>query len=146
VLLLTAFAAPEPRLALSDEQGDRRLTGASLTLGYRHSVERTMVEEDLVAGPSGVRIVETRFSSFGAGLPSQPEWGGTFHAGATGGLAVRGMNAALPEVRVRVGHVSEQSATLGDHPAVPLADLAQPGSVLTVRVITRPRALWWLVP
>lgn len=143
VLVLAASAAPEARLALVDDSGDWRLSAAALTLRYRHSVERTMVEEDMLPGPAGVRVVETRFSSFGAGLPSQPEWGGRFEADAAGRLAVRGMNAALPEIRLRVGHVSEQAA-IGDGDVVRLRDLVPPGEVLTIRVITWPRALWWL--
>lgn len=143
VLVLTASAAPEARLALVDDRGDRRLSADALTLRYRHSVERTMVEEDLLPGPAGVRVVETRFSSFGAGLPSQPEWGGRFEADAAGRLAVRGMTVALPEVRLRVGHVSEQAA-IGGGAVIRLRDLVAPGEALTVRVITWPRALWWL--
>lgn len=143
VLLFVGVAAPEARLALVDEHGDRRFTADSLMLRYRHSVERTMVEEDLLPDPAGVRIVEMRYSSFGAGLPSQPEWGGTFDPDAAGRLAVRGMQVALPEVRVRVGHVSEQTA-IGGGAVVSLSSLTGPGQVLTVRVVTLPRALWWL--
>jgi len=144
VALLTALVAPEPRLALVDDRGDRHLTAEALTLRYRHSVERTIVEEDLAPDAVGVRVVETRFSSFGAGLPSQPEWGGIFDADAAGRLAVRGMTVVLPEVRVRVGHVSEQAAIVGGGVVVPLDSLVAPGQALTVQVVTRPRALWWL--
>lgn len=143
VLSLAALAAPEARLALVDASGDRRLTADAMTLRYRHSVERTMVEEDLRPGPAGVRVVETRFSSFGAGLPSQPEWGGTFTTDAAGRLAVRDMTGAFPELRVRVGHISEQ-AIIGGGVAVTLSSVAAPGDVVTVRVVTWPRALWWL--
>lgn len=144
-LLLWALAvlvAPEPRLVLEDESGALHLVAPTLTLRYRHSVERTIVEEDYAADAAGVRIVEMRFESFGAGLPSQPEWGGTFETLPDGRLAIRAMTATLPDLRIRVGHVAEQSAIAG--PAtVALLDIAEPGEVVVIRSATRPRALWW---
>lgn len=140
---IAVLAAPEPRLVLEDERGVRQLVAPALTLRYRHSVERTIVEEDYAADTAGVRILEMRFESFGAGLPSQAEWGGTFLTLPDGRLAMRGMSATLPEVRVRVGNVSEQTAIAGTT-TVTLADVVDPGEVVVIRAVTRPRALWWL--
>ncbi len=60
-----------------------------------------------------------------------------------GRLAVRDMQVSLDRIAVRVGEVSEQ-AVVRDGVAVPLASLAAPGEVLTIRTVTRPRVLWWL--
>lgn len=128
---------------LEDERGARHLVAHALTLRYRHSVERTIVEEDYAAGAAGVRVVEMRFESFGAGLPSQAEWGGSFETLPDGRLAMRGMTATLPDIRVRVGHVSEQTA-LAEDGAVALASLVRPGETVVIRAVTRPRVLWWL--
>lgn len=139
---LAVLVAPEPRLVLEDAGGTRHLVASALTLRYRHSVERTIVEEDYAADAGGVRIVEMRFESFGAGLPSQAEWGGRLETLPDGRLAIRGMTVALPEVRVRVGHVSEQAVIAGSR-VIRLDALAGPGDVLVIRTVTRPRALWW---
>jgi hypothetical protein len=45
--------------------------GARVELRYRHSVERTPVVEVFRAGPAGLDFVEMRFSSQGAGLPTE---------------------------------------------------------------------------
>lgn len=69
-LLLAALAvaaSPEQRLAVSAADGTTLVSASALTLRYRHSVERTIVEEDFLPGPSGVRVVETRFESFWSG-------------------------------------------------------------------------------
>lgn len=140
---LAVLIAPEPRLVLEDERGTPHLVAHELTLRYRHSVERTIVEEDYTADAAGVRVVEMRFESFGAGLPSQAEWGGSFETLPDGRLAMRGMTATLADIRVRVGHVSEQTALAGGA-AVVLATVVPPGETVVIRTFTRPRVLWWL--
>jgi hypothetical protein len=45
--------------------------GARIELRYRHSVERTPVVEIFEVGPAGLEFVEMRFSSQGAGLPTE---------------------------------------------------------------------------
>ncbi|MEX2100888.1 MAG: DUF1850 domain-containing protein [Acidimicrobiia bacterium] len=142
---LAVVAAPEARLVVSDEHGTEHLVADALTLRYRHSVERTIVEEDLAARPAGVGVTEMRFESFGAGLPSQPEWGGTFTTLPDGRLAITGMTVTLPSLELRVGEVSEQAIVAGGRVVV-LASLVRPGDVLTISSVTRPRALWWLAP
>lgn len=141
-LVLAGPLFPEPRLVVTDEAGGERLMSGALTLRYTHSVERTLVDEDLVADVRGVRLVETRFSSFGAGLPSQPQWGGRFVAATAGVMAVRDMNAILSRIRVRVGHVSDQTLIDRGRP-VELDRLVAPGEAITIRSVTLPRALWW---
>lgn len=149
-----AAIAPEPRLALLDEQGRVLLrqarTDAPLTIRYRHSVALTMVEEDFVPAADGdVAVVATRFASFGAGLPAQPEWGGTFSAPPGEPFSVTGMSARFPKVVVRVGYGAQQTAVLGDGTAggtraVRLDSLVPPGATVTLRAMSRPRLAWWL--
>lgn len=149
----TAFA-PEPRLALLDEQGRVLLrqprSDAPLTIRYRHSVALTTVEEDFVPAADGqVAVVATRFASFGAGLPAQPEWGGTFSAPPGEPFSVAGMSARFPQVVVRVGYRSQQTAVVDDGTgggarAVRLDSLVAPGATVTLRTVSRPRLAWWL--
>lgn len=143
ILVLAGLLAPDPRLAVTDESGATRLIAPALTLRYVHSVERTIVEEDLGADVRGVRVLETRFSSFGAGLPSQPQWGGRFVPATAGVMAVADMSVVLPEVRIRVGRVSEQ-ALVDRGRAVRLDTLVAPGQAVTIRSVTLPRVLWWI--
>ncbi|KAF0193706.1 MAG: hypothetical protein FD169_2336 [Bacillota bacterium] len=44
--------------------------GDSIIYSFRHSVEKTIVEEYLEVAPPGFLLTHTRMQSFGAGLPS----------------------------------------------------------------------------
>lgn len=51
----------------------RAVEGDAFLFSYTHSVEKTPVEGTfLVEKGGGLRIVETRFASYGAGLPNEP--------------------------------------------------------------------------
>lgn len=143
LLVLSLLLLPETRLVVRDETGATRLSASDLTLRYRHSVERTFVEEVLVARDGGVGVSETRFASFGAGLPSQPEWGGVATTSPGRGLAVLGMVHATPEIRVRVGPVSDQTLLTGSG-VVRMDALAPIGTSLTISARTLPRVAWSL--
>lgn len=145
LLALTGWAAmPEARLALFDEHGHLLVhTKAPLTIRYLHSVARTAVEEDFYASPRGVGVSTTRFGGFGAGLPSQPEWDGSFSAPPGEPFRVDRMDIVLPSVTFRVGYVSDQTLVLGER-LVRLDALASPGSAVSLHVISQPRLVWWL--
>lgn len=136
---------PESRLQLADDRGTRLLeTDGPLTVRYRHSVALSAVEEDFVPTTSGaVRVTETRFSGSGAGLPSQPEWSGTFSANPGEPFRVANMRDEFPSVFFRVGYVSDQTV-LANGTAVRLDTLAPPGSRITLRGVSRARIAWWL--
>lgn len=53
---------------------------AGLTLGWTHSVEKVLWEEDWVRVPAGLLIVEARVRGSGAGMEPPPE--ARFHDGA----------------------------------------------------------------
>lgn len=110
---------------------------------YLHSVARTPVEEDFAPTSDGVRVRETRFASSGAGLPSQPEWQGTFVGPNGGTFAIRDMDAVLPRVIFRVGYVSEQTLRT-DGRDVRLDTLVAEGSTVTLSAEQRPRLTWWI--
>lgn len=106
----------------------------SLTLRYRHSVAGTIVEEDFAAEGGQVAVRATRFSSSGAGLPSQPEGGGSFSAPPGEPFRVDGMTSVFPEVTVRVGYTSEQMVIVEGR-ETRLDTFVPPGSAVTVRAM-----------
>lgn len=129
-------------LAVTDEQGRVVLSSVGpMTLRYRHSVAGTIVEEDFVAGEGGVSVRATRFSSSGAGLPSQPEWGGSFAAPPGEPFRVEGMTSLFPEVIVRVGYTSEQ-VVVANGRETRLDTLVAPGSAVILRPMKLPRLPW----
>lgn len=137
------MSRPVAGLVAMDDQGRVLLrSDGPVTLRYLHSVARTPVEEDFVAAPDGVRVTETRFASSGAGLPSQPEWGGTFEARADDHFAIQNMHGTLREVTFRIGHVSEQTLLMHGA-ALRLDTLLAPGSRMRLISEVAPRFTWW---
>jgi hypothetical protein len=65
--------------------------GASVSIRYVHSVERTWVEEHYRAGTDGLHLTMTRWQSFGAGLPTEYDF-------FADGFYVREMDTAMGRV------------------------------------------------
>ena len=107
-------------------------TGEEFVLSFTHSVNRRPVYDTLRAEGDHLVIVKSRFDAFGAGMPDGSTDEGTLTVAPDGWL-VWTVNRSVPEITVRVGRVAEHTLHLKGRD-IRLADLAQPGTPLTMCV------------
>jgi hypothetical protein len=106
--------------------------GEEFVLSYVHSVNKRPVYDSLRAETDRLVIVKSRFDSFGAGMPEASTPEGTLTIAKDGWLEWT-VNRAVPEITVRVGWVAEHTLHIQGR-EIRLADLAEPGKPLTMRV------------
>jgi hypothetical protein len=106
--------------------------GEEFVLSFVHSVNRRPVYDTLRIEADHLVIVKSRFDSFGAGMPDATTDEGTLIVAPDGWLEWT-VNRPVPEITVRVGRVAEHKLNLKGR-EIRLADLAQPGTPLTMRV------------
>ncbi len=115
--------------------------GEEFVLSFVHSVNKRPVYDTLRATRDQLVIVGSRFDAFGAGMPEASTQQGTFRVAPDGGLEWT-INRPLPEVIVRVGRVASHTLRLKGQ-ETHLADLAEPGTPLALRVQNRSiYAIW----
>jgi len=110
----------------------RMHAGEDFVLSFTHSVNRRPVYDTLRAEGDHLVIVKSRFDSFGAGMPDASTDEGTLTVAPDGWLEWT-VNRSVPEITVRVGRVAEHTVHLKGR-EIRLADLAEPGKPLTMRV------------
>ena len=106
--------------------------GEEFVLSFVHSVNKRPVYDTLRAEGDHLVIVKSRFDSFGAGMPEASTDEGTLTVAPDGWLEWT-VNRPVPEITVRVGRVAEHTLHLKGR-EIRLADLAEPGKALTMRV------------
>ena len=106
--------------------------GQEFVLSFVHSVNRRPVYDTLRVERDHLVIVGSRYDSFGAGMPEASTTEGTL-AIAKDGWMEWTVNRPVSDVTVRVGWVAGHTLTI-DGREVRLADLAEPGAPLTIRV------------
>ena len=106
--------------------------GEEFVLWFVHSVNRRPVYDTLRAEADHLVIVKSRFDSFGAGMPEASTPDGTLTIAKDGWLEWT-VNRPAPEITVRVGWVADYTLDIKDR-EIRLADLAEPGTPLTLRV------------
>jgi hypothetical protein len=109
--------------------------GEEFVLSFVHSVNKRPVFDTLRVARDHLVIVKSRFDAFGAGMPETSTEQGTFRVAEDGWLEWT-INRPLPEVIVRVGRVANHTLRLKGR-EFRLADLAEPGTPLAMRVQTR---------
>ena len=107
-------------------------SGEEFVLSFVHSVNKRPVYDTLRAEGDHLVIVKSRFDSFGAGMPEASTDEGTLTVAPDGWLEWT-VNRPVPEITVRVGRVAEHTLHLKGR-EIRLADLAEPGKPLTMRV------------
>jgi hypothetical protein len=107
-------------------------SGEEFTISFIHSVNRRPVYDTLRVEGDHLVIVRSRYDSFGAGMPESSTGEGTFAVGKDGWL-VWTVNRPVPDITVRVGWTAEHTLHIRDR-KIRLAELAEPGSGLTMRV------------
>ncbi|MDP3486341.1 MAG: DUF1850 domain-containing protein, partial [Bacillota bacterium] len=110
--------------------------GDSIIYSFRHSVEKTVIEEYLEVAPPGFRLTHTRMQSFGAGLPSDITDGFTLN----NGWYVLPLNRYFVTIPFRVTGFTEQLLRIKEH-VVSFALYAD-GSVIDLEITRRP--IIWL--
>jgi hypothetical protein len=106
--------------------------GEELVISFVHSVNKRPVYDTLRAEADHLVIVRSRFDSFGAGMPEASTPEGTLTIGGDGWLEWT-VNRPVPEITIRVGWVADHTLLIKDR-EIRLADLAEPGQPLTMRV------------
>jgi hypothetical protein len=140
---LAAVCFSPQRLVLeiaNDNTGERVLCaemvdGEDFVLAFVHSVNKRPVFDTLRVARDHLVIVKSRFDAFGAGMPETSTEQGTFRVAEDGWLEWT-INRPLPEVIVRVGRVANHTLRLKGR-EIRLADLAEPGTPLAMRVQNR---------
>jgi len=110
----------------------RMRVGEEFVLSFTHSVNRRPVYDTLRAEGDHLVIVKSRFDAFGAGMPDGSTDEGTLIVAPDGWLEWA-VNRSVPEITVRVGRVAGHTLHLKGR-EIRLADLAQPGTPLTMCV------------
>jgi len=125
-------------LELSDFKTRQKLllvsmrSGEEFTISFIHSVNRRPVYDTLRVESDHLVIVRSRYDSFGAGMPDSSTDEGTFAVAKDGWLEWT-VNRPVPDVTIRVGWTAEHMLHIRDR-KIRLAELAEPGSAITMRV------------
>jgi len=106
--------------------------GEEFTISFIHSVNRRPVYDTLRVESDHLVIVRSRYDSFGAGMPESSTGEGTLVVAKDGWLEWT-VNRPVPDVTVRVGWTAGHTLHIRDR-KIRLAELAEPGSALTMRV------------
>jgi hypothetical protein len=107
-------------------------SGEEFVLSFTHSVNKRPVYDTLRAEGDHLVIVKSRYDAFGAGMPESSTDEGTLTVAPDGWLEWT-VNRPVPEITVRVGRVAEHTLHIKGR-QIRLADLAEPGKPLTMRV------------
>ncbi|MDI6637480.1 MAG: DUF1850 domain-containing protein [Bacillota bacterium] len=128
----------------------RMPAGSRFEVRFIHSVERTPVREVFAAGPDLVMyLVETVYESFGAGLPTTADEGARLVL-EDGKIRITGLHRRIGELVLSVSSVPGHALVVSGE-TVPLADLARPGTALSVKAVRAPvlaflfrGRCWWM--
>lgn len=127
-----------PVLQITDvKKGDilfcaRMREGEEFILSFVHSVNKRPVYDTFRVEGNHFLIVKSRFDSFGAGMPEASSDGMELRVGRDGWMEWI-VNRPAPEVTFFVGWVANHSLRLKGRD-VPLEDLAEPGTLLSLRI------------
>ena len=102
--------------------------GEEWMISFTHSVNRRPVYDVLQVEGQGIRILRSRYDTFGAGMPdvSTPE--NPLRVGTDGWLEYR-VNRWVPDLTIRVGRVAGHVLHIKGR-IIPFASLAEPGEAL----------------
>ncbi len=119
----------------------RMRDGEDFTLSFVHSVNKRPVYDTLRVEGDQLRIVKSRFDSFGAGMPETSTGGMRLQIGEDGWLEWL-VDRPVPEVTFFVGWVANHSLRIRNR-QIPLKELADPGTLVALRVrAVSPFQLW----
>lgn len=126
VLVVRCDKTGETRFCASVTQGEE------FVVSYVHSVNRRPVYDTLRIEPEGMRIVKSRFDSFGAGIPEVATAEHPLRVGSDGWLEYT-VDRPVSDVTIFVGRVAEHALHIKDR-VIALAAIAEPGTALNFSV------------
>jgi hypothetical protein len=109
----------------------RMAQGEEFVLSFIHSVNRLPVFDTLRFEGNQLRIVNSRFNSFGAGMPETSTEANALSTAPDGWL-VYTVDRSIPEINLFIGRVANHTLRVRGQ-LLPLADLAAPGSSISMR-------------
>ncbi|WP_448531828.1 DUF1850 domain-containing protein [Pseudothermotoga sp.] len=113
---------------------EKILCDGKFTIVFVHSVEKTLVEECFTIEPDGSLILfEARYTSYGAGLPSDAEGGFAFEDGKF----LLKLHRKFERITLRVSHVEGHGILFSDG-TVWFKDIANVNDALTIYVKVLP--------
>jgi hypothetical protein len=112
--------------------------GAELTIDFIHSVQKTPVKERLRVSPGGheLELVETRYHSFGVGLPFLESEGDFRQEGND--FVITGMDRHFPGLALRTGLGTELTMTISRGSSIRKFELYKdyaPGTLIEVKLL-----------
>jgi hypothetical protein len=147
-------------LALWASQGDRRRVvevvhagtgevvlcaemneGEELVLSFIHSVNKRPVYDTLKVASDHLVVVQSRYDSFGAGMPESSDGEGRLSWDDDGWL-VWTVNRPIAALDLFVGRSAQHRISIRGIDKA-LADLVEPGSPISIRSVTRSRIERW---
>ncbi|MCR4426287.1 MAG: DUF1850 domain-containing protein [Firmicutes bacterium] len=136
--LATGFVPAFPRLVVRTQAGtvlaaQPATPGCEISIRFTHSVARTPVLETLVVEGNRLKLRETLYQDFGAGLPSELGPGEEMSL-EPDGVRITGMSRYFDHVRFHVGGIARHQVILGDR-VLDLADLVGPGTQIDITVV-----------
>jgi hypothetical protein len=108
------------------------IDGEEWMISYVHSVNRRPVYDDLRIEGKGIRIVRSRFDTFGAGMPETSTPENPLRVGADGWLEYT-VNRQVLDITIFVGRVAGHVLHIKGR-EIPFASLAEPGTALRFSV------------
>ncbi|MDR0569604.1 MAG: DUF1850 domain-containing protein [Clostridiales Family XIII bacterium] len=121
--LLGLFAvfsdAGEYALILGDAEGEGVFAeiavrpGDNFSVTFVHSVNNSPVTDVYEVREPGIRLVETRYYAFGAGVPSELEPGQSLSYAEDGAMVVSGIDKEMRDLIYVVGTVSDHVMEIG---------------------------------
>lgn len=113
---------------------EKILCDGKFTIVFVHSVEKTLVEECFTIEPDGSLILfEARYTSYGAGLPSDAEGGFAFEDGKF----LLKLHRRFERITLRVSHIEGHGILFSDG-TVWFKDIANINDALTIYVKVLP--------
>jgi hypothetical protein len=107
--------------------------GDSFQLGYIHSVNKSPVWDTVQREGLKLCITESRFYSFGAGIPTSPENEGAVFTVLDDCILLSNINRKFPEISLYVGRVAEHTLKIQGK-TFALADISLPGSIMKMKI------------
>ncbi len=113
---------------------EKILCDGKFNIVFVHSVEKTLVEECFTIEPDGSLILfETRYSSYGAGLPSDAEGG----FAVEDGKFLLKLHRRFERITLRVSHIEGHGIVFSDR-TIWFKDIANVNDALTIYVKVLP--------
>ena len=137
ILIVFASLYTTPHIILSRVSDNEILLiypvqdGVVFSIKYIHSVNQSPVEETFEIHCGKIILQVLEFEDFGAGMPTELEYGQNLIHLPSGRMRIEGFNREVNNLRYMVGHVAEFVFYIEDK-RVLLSDLAEPGAVIEI--------------